>query len=258
MKILKWISLLLLLPFIFSCTSIKTAVNNITYKNPIKSKFKPANQPKDIKNSTPDKHAAEETALIVTLSGQGDYYIGENQYSYEVVTDKLDSEFRKHPSESQLIYLNCDIAASFGDVAKLLDAFRKTKVENVGLLVSPAVKTDVPFDILKVKIPDEPTEQSLDNVKPNPLKLVVSLQKDDKLKLNSEAISADAISAKLTEIFKGRESNGVFRAGTNEIEKTVSIKSRKSDRFVDVVRVIDAVAGAGASSIYLEIDDLEQ
>jgi biopolymer transport protein ExbD len=60
----------------------------------------------------------------------------------------------------------------------------------------------------------------------------------------------------LREIFKERENNGVFREGTNEVEKTIFIKSPRSVRYGDVVKVIDAAKTAGASPIGLQIDDL--
>ena len=67
---------------------------------------------------------------------------------------------------------------------------------------------------------------------------------------------ASALTAQLQEIFKTREANGVFRENSNEIEKTIFIKSPTSVRYGDVVKVIDAAKVAGASPIGLQIDDL--
>jgi len=65
------------------------------------------------------------------------------------------------------------------------------------------------------------------------------------------------LSNKLREIFKEREANGVFKENSpNEIEKTVFIKSPKSVRYGDVVKIIDAAKMVGASPIGLQIDDL--
>ena len=66
---------------------------------------------------------------------------------------------------------------------------------------------------------------------------------------------ATALTGRLTEIFKERETNGVYREGTNEIEKTIFIKSPTSVRYGDVVKVIDAAKMAGAQPIGLQIDD---
>jgi biopolymer transport protein ExbD len=67
-----------------------------------------------------------------------------------------------------------------------------------------------------------------------------------------------ALTSRLSEIFKQRENNGVFREGTNQVEKTIFIKSPKSVRYGDVVKVIDAAKTAGAEPIGLQVDDLTE
>ncbi|MCA1589136.1 MAG: biopolymer transporter ExbD, partial [Acidobacteria bacterium] len=67
-----------------------------------------------------------------------------------------------------------------------------------------------------------------------------------------------ALTTRLSEIFTQRTANGVFRENSNEIEKTIFIKSPKSVRYGDVVKVIDAAKQAGAQPIGLQIDDLTQ
>jgi biopolymer transport protein ExbD len=113
----------------------------------------------------------------------------------------------------------------------------------------------------EAKVPAEPKDQQDVNVKPNPLTLVVAINKETKaITLNNDNFGdvsdTDKLNARLSEIFKERENNGVFREGTNEVEKTVFIKSPKSVRYGDVVKVIDAAKAAGASPIGLQIDDL--
>jgi biopolymer transport protein ExbD len=115
----------------------------------------------------------------------------------------------------------------------------------------------------EAKVPAEPKDQQDVNVKPNPLTLVIGINRDDrKVTLNNEnAGSVDdpsPLTQKLTEIFTQRTNNGVFRENTNQVEKTVFIKSPKSVRYGDVVKVIDAAKSAGAEPIGLQIDDLSQ
>jgi biopolymer transport protein ExbD len=114
----------------------------------------------------------------------------------------------------------------------------------------------------EAKVPAEPKDQPQVAVKPNPLTLVVAINKDTKaITLNNEGFGdvsdTDKLRDRLTEIFRDRTNNGVFREGTNEIEKTIFIKSPKAVRYGDVVRVIDAAKQAGASPIGLQIDDLQ-
>ena len=99
--------------------------------------------------------------------------------------------------------------------------------------------------------------------KPNPLTLVVGINKGDmKVTLNNEdagdVSNPELLTNKLSQIFKDRENNGVIREGTNEVEKTVFIKSPKSVPYGSVARVIDAVKTAGAEPIGLQIDDLQE
>ena len=115
----------------------------------------------------------------------------------------------------------------------------------------------------EAKVPAEPKEQQNIEVKPNPLTLVVNIARDTRaVSLNNESAGtvddAEALTPKLREIFKTRENNGTFKEGTNEVEKTIFIKSPKSVHYGDVVKVIDAAKMAGAQPIGLQIDDLSE
>ena len=115
----------------------------------------------------------------------------------------------------------------------------------------------------EAKVPAEPKDQQDVNVKPNPLTLVVSINRETRgITLNNDpAGNVDDPSPlynRLNEIFKQRENNGVFREGTNQVEKTIFIKSPKTVRYGDVVKVIDAAKSAGAEPIGLQIDDLSE
>ena len=129
------------------------------------------------------------------------------------------------------------------------------------LLIIFMVITPVKPSKFEAKVPAEPKNQQNLEVKPNPLTLVVAINGSTKgITLNNQSAGdvsdASSLTAQLQEIFKSREANGVFREGTNEIEKTIFIKSPTSVRYGDVVKVIDAAKLAGASPIGLQIDDL--
>lgn len=116
----------------------------------------------------------------------------------------------------------------------------------------------------EAKVPAEPKPEDQQVIpKPNPLTLVVAVNKaDKKVTLNNEAAgdvtNTGDLTSRLSAIFKEREAGGVFREGTNEVEKTVFIKSPRSVKYGEVVKVIDAVKLAGAQPIGLQIDDLTE
>jgi biopolymer transport protein ExbD len=97
------------------------------------------------------------------------------------------------------------------------------------------------------------------NTKPNPLTLWVSLDESLNLKLNREdegnLSNPSDIQNRLSRVFKEREDDGVFREGTNEIEKTVFIKPDPHVKFREIANVADKLKIAGAWPIGLMVDD---
>lgn len=132
------------------------------------------------------------------------------------------------------------------------------------LLIIFMVITPMKPSRFEAKVPAEPKPNENEVVpRPNPLTLVVAINKaDKKITLNNEVVgdvtnTAD-LTSRLTAIFKDRDAAGVFREGTNEVEKTLFIKSPRSVKYGEVVRIIDAVKQAGAQPIGLQIDDLTE
>src|SRR5215210_6791253 len=78
----------------------------------------------------------------------------------------------------------------------------------------------------EAKVPAEPKPEDQNVLlKPNPNTLIVFIDKEGKLRLNQDDMGniadSSGLTNKLSEVFKIREQSGVFREGTNEIEKTV-------------------------------------
>jgi biopolymer transport protein ExbD len=118
----------------------------------------------------------------------------------------------------------------------------------------------------KTKIPQESTQSG----KPHIDTLVVSLDSDSTLRLNTESdlgtvSEPDKLIKRLSQVFKEREENQDYADGAEfrndltaagKIQKTVFIKAPRSIDYGSVTKVIDAVKIAGASPISLQIDDL--
>lgn len=131
------------------------------------------------------------------------------------------------------------------------------------MVVSPVKPTD-----FKAKIPSEPKETSI--TEPNPQTLVVVVNADSTLRLNTEndlgtVQTSEKLVERLAEIFRQRRENHAYaddkaaRADLTEeekIQKTVFIKAPRVLDYGSVVKVVDAVKIAGASPISLQIDDL--
>jgi biopolymer transport protein ExbD len=131
------------------------------------------------------------------------------------------------------------------------------------LLIIFMVVTPLKPSRFEAKIPSEPDpNQDLSQLKPNPLTLVVTISSDYKLKLNQDDMGnvsdTAPLAQRLTSLFQQRKEQRAFRTGTEEVEKTVFIKAPRGMKYGDVVKVIDAIKGAGASPVGLQVDDLAQ
>ena len=121
----------------------------------------------------------------------------------------------------------------------------------------------------ETKLPSPP--QNTQDVHPNPWTLVVSIQPDRTLMLNSltEMGTVDdmtPLSSKLREVFQERLANRAYRpdmisrvdvSERDRIEKTVFIKAPRNIPYGEVTRVIDGLKGIGASPIGLPLDNLQ-
>lgn len=111
----------------------------------------------------------------------------------------------------------------------------------------------------QIEIPN-PIPQSLPN---DDTFLVVSIEKDGKLKLNSEDFGGTLknpvpVIKKLGKIFRERESHGVFEPQSKKIIKAVVVKSPRSIKYGEVVKIIDLLKTSGAEPIALQIDELPE
>jgi biopolymer transport protein TolR len=138
------------------------------------------------------------------------------------------------------------------------------------LLIIFMVITPLKPTRFKALVPTEPPPSN-EPIKPNPLTLVVSIEKDLKLKLNVDDAGSvndpSLLSQLLTQTFKQRKENRAYAPGMENrmelsederIAKAVFVKAPRSMKYIEVVKVIDAIKGAGGNPIGLQLDDLAQ
>jgi biopolymer transport protein ExbD len=135
------------------------------------------------------------------------------------------------------------------------------------LLIIFMVVSPMKPSAFKAKLPQEPKQEG---GIPNITTLVVTVNPDSTLKINSETDfgtinEPQKLVAKLSETFEARLNNQVYAdnmetrndlAENERIEKTVFIKAPRKLAYGEVTKVVDAVKLAGASPISLQIDDL--
>ena len=135
------------------------------------------------------------------------------------------------------------------------------------MVVTPLKPSRFQADIPTQRDPNE----DLSQLKPNPLTLVVSIAADLSIKLNADSMGSvndvAPLAQRLALVFAQRKEQRAYKIGMetrtdlkeeDRIERTVFVKAPRSLRYGDVVKVIDAIKGAGANPVGLQVDDLPQ
>lgn len=156
-------------------------------------------------------------------------------------------------------------AVPYINVTPLIDVLLVVLI--IFMVITPLKPSKFQADIPTQRDPNE----DLSQLKPNPLTLVVSISNDLQLKLNQDGIGSvndtAPLSTKLRQLFNQRKDLRAYKPGMetrtdlpeeDRLEKTVFVKAPRSVKYGDVVKVIDAIKGAGASPVGLQVDDLPQ
>jgi len=167
---------------------------------------------------------------------------------------KADGEIEHRSSTTAQPYIN---------VTPLIDVLLVLLI--IFMVVTPLKPSRFKADIPTQRDPNE----DLSKLKPNPLTLVVSISPDLQIKLNQDSLGSvndtAPLAQKLALTFKDRKDQRAYRIGMenrqdlkedDRIEKTVFVKAPRAAKYGDVVKVIDAIKGAGASPVGLQVDDL--
>ena len=132
------------------------------------------------------------------------------------------------------------------------------------LLIIFMIVTPTKPNSLDAKVPREPVN---DGAESPPLALVVTVEKNGELRLNTESLGAtvadpEPLTERLRKVFAEREANRAYsqnsNAGNPTIEKTVFIKAPTALDYGSVAKVVDTVKLSGASPVGLQLDDLDQ
>ena len=165
-----------------------------------------------------------------------------------------DNDVEKRSSTTAQPYIN---------VTPLIDVLLVLLI--IFMVVTPLKPSRFKADIPTQRDPNE----DLSKLKPNPLTLVVTIGSDLSIKLNQDALGSvnetAPLAQRLAQVFQQRKETHAYRIGfetrsdlreEDRIEKTVFVKAPRATKYGDVVKVIDAIKGAGASPVGLQVDDL--
>src|SRR6266446_6213444 len=132
-------------------------------------------------------------------------------------------------------------AVPYINVTPLIDVLLVVII--IFMVVTPLKPSRFKADIPTQRDPNE----NIQNLKPNPLTLVVSISTDLQIKLNQDLMGSvndpSALAAKLQQVFQQRKEQRAYKVGMESrsdvpedqrIEKTVFVKARRALHYGDV------------------------
>ena len=165
--------------------------------------------------------------------------------------------------DSEIEHRTTTTAQPYINVTPLIDVLLVLLI--IFMVVTPLKPSRFKADIPTQRDPNE----DLSRLKPNPLTLVVTVSPDLQIKLNQDSVGSvndtATLAQRLAQVFQQRKEQRAYRIGMetradlkedDRIEKTVFVKAPRAAKYGDVVKVIDAIKGAGASPVGLQVDDL--
>lgn len=215
---------------------------------------------KNVVTIVENSQISEEDALpvIVTLKKDSTLLLNGKATPPDVLRSEIEKRLAAKIEEDKFVYLRVDPAVEYAATVEMLNFGRNLKVDVYFLAVIDDANLSDFSKALAIKIPLN--REVPINVKPNPLTLVVAVNKNGKITLNMEAqATPEILIAKLRNLFKERRRNRVFVEGSRtEIEKTVFLKASLSAKFGDVIILLEALKKSGAFPIGIQIDGLEK
>jgi biopolymer transport protein ExbD len=224
--------------------------------------------PRNTKNAEPDR--AIKTQPKIWIPSNDEIYVDDERIQKADFDSRLGEridEFLKRPAgANKLVYIAISIDANWGTVVNVINKMRERSLDRIGLIVEGNDHTKRRF-LLQIPGERDPNED-VSKWKPNPLTLVVSIGMDLSLELNRDVMGSvndpSGLASKLQKTFELRKEQHAYKVGMEtsnkpedeKIEKTLFVKAPRALKYGEVVKVIDAIKGAGANPIVLQLDDL--
>ncbi len=237
--------------------------------------------PRGLSNASADSALMAGSAVIVSIPANDQFYVGNSLIPKDQLAARVVELTKQRRSE--VVFVAASANLDYRSLVEIMHVLRVNGIEHFGLVVNRANSNEVLRGIFLIEVPSQ-RDPAKDSAKlmPNPLMLVTFLDPDLQLSLNHDrgpsrgqlcfgsmpgGLGNDPANLQkwLTCLFENRTKQHAYKIGmetrsdvplADRIEKTVFVKAPLSVKYGDVVRVINAVKGAGANPVSLQIDDL--
>ena len=90
--------------------------------------------PRDLRNPDEDQAINKESAVIVSIPKDGDYYLGKKKVNVEDLKSAVEKALANKKEEDKIVYIKSGVDVSYGEVVKVINAVREKGVDKIGLV----------------------------------------------------------------------------------------------------------------------------
>ena len=96
--------------------------------------------PRDSKFAEEDTNINKESAVIVSIPNDFDYYLGKKKVSLDQLKSEVEKALEKKKEEERIVYIKSGVGVSYGEVVNVINAVREKGVDRIGLVADKKKK----------------------------------------------------------------------------------------------------------------------
>jgi len=90
--------------------------------------------PREMRNPDEDQAINKESAVIISVPKDGDYYLGKKKVNLDDLKSAVEKALANKKEEDKIVYIKSGIDVSYGEVVKVINAVREKGVDKIGLV----------------------------------------------------------------------------------------------------------------------------
>jgi biopolymer transport protein ExbD/biopolymer transport protein TolR len=96
--------------------------------------------PREMKNPDEDQAINKESAVIVSIPKDGEYYLGKKKVNIDDLKTSVEKALANKKEEDKIVYIKSGVEVSYGEVVKVINAVREKGVDKIGLVADKKKK----------------------------------------------------------------------------------------------------------------------
>lgn len=194
----------------------------------------------------------DDKSVVISVPTEGEIYLGQERLPLNEVAGRVREVLKGRPPAEQTVYIKASRGLAYGYVVSIIDRLREAGIEQIGLVAESdkearrdADRNARPQDQRPASPSQQQPPNEADAEGPLVVKVTLTAKGLLRIKLNERAVRLANLEA------------AARRRLANRQDKTVTVLAPQRASYAEVVRIVDALKGAGASPIGLQLDYLQ-